>query len=258
MADWERVRRLVLEAGRLARRMRAEAAVHRKADASFVTDADLAVQEYLIRGLGEAFPGDGFVAEEQGVGRGPSASPRVWVLDPIDGTASYATGLPGWGVAVGLVVEGRAEAGCFYMPQVEAFFEAAPGLGMRMDGRPAGLKPPRPLERETALFVDSGLHRRLTLDPTFPGKVRSLGSTVAHLAYVAAGCADAAVMHDVHVWDLAAGVAMLRHAGGVLRYLDGEDVALADYLRGEDTLRPMVAGHPETVARVAALLSPRG
>ncbi|GAG26619.1 unnamed protein product, partial [marine sediment metagenome] len=81
---------------------------------------------------------------------------------------------------------------------------------------------------------------------------------VGHLAYVAAGCADAAVLHDVHVWDFAAGLAMLHAAGGVMRYLDdGADVDVTDYLGGQDALRPMLAGHRETVARLAALISLR-
>jgi len=88
--------------------------------------------------------------------------------------------------------------------------------------------------------------------------VRSLGTTVGHLAYVAAGCADAAVLHNVHVWDLAAGLAMLNEAGGGMRYLeDGADVDVGDYLGGQDVLRPMLAGHPETVARLAKRIATR-
>ncbi|MEA3368622.1 MAG: inositol monophosphatase family protein, partial [Planctomycetota bacterium] len=121
-----------------------------------------------------------------------------------------------------------------------------------------GLLAPRPVGRDTSIFVDSRFHKRFTLDPAFPGKVRSLGTTVGHLAYVAAGCADAAVLHDVHVWDFAAGLAMLNEAGGVMRYLDdGTDVAVADYLAGEDAVRLMIAGHAETVARLAKLIASR-
>jgi fructose-1,6-bisphosphatase/inositol monophosphatase family enzyme len=257
MSLTETVRPLVVEAGHMAARMRATATVDRKADASFVTSADLAVQEFLMREIGRRFPGDGFVAEEQGVGRGAQAAGRLWVLDPIDGTASYATGLPGWGVSVGLVEDGRAVAGWFHMPETGDLFVAGPEAGMTRNGRAAAVRPPEPFARETAIFIDSGFHKRFLLDPTFPGKVRSLGTTVGHLAYVAAGCADAAVLHDVHVWDFASALAMLECAGGVMQYLDGTPVAVGDYLAGEDALRPMVAGHPETVARLAELIASR-
>jgi len=271
VGETEGVRQLVLTAGKMARDMRPRIAVRRKADRSFVTDADLAVQAYLIGKLRERFPADGFVAEEQDAGReghaegrGPHEARRVWVLDPIDGTASYASGLPGWGVSVGLVEHGRATAGWFYMPATGEIFEAGPDTGMRAAVgpedplRPAHVREPQPFHRESAVFVDSGFHKRLALDPSFPGKVRSVGTTVGHLAYVAAGCADADVLHDVHVWDFAAGLAMLHASGGVMRYLDdGTDVAVADYLTGEDALRPMIAGHPETVARLAELISLR-
>jgi len=256
MNDRDAVRRLVVEAGEMAARMRQGVAVHRKADASFVTDADLAVQDHLVRGLAALFPGDAVVAEERDLGRGRAGSGRVWVLDPIDGTASYAAGLPGWGVSVGLVEDGQASAGWFHMPLAGDLFEAGPGFGMVLNGRPAGVTRPGAFHRETSIFIDSGFHKRFALAPTFPGKVRSLGTTAGHLAYVAAGCADAAVLHDVHVWDFAAAAAMLRHAGGVLRYLDdGTDVDLGDYLGGADALRLMIAGHPETVTRLAAVVA---
>jgi len=257
MDDYEAVRQLVVLAGRRAVHMRQGVAVHRKADASFVTDADLAVQAALVGGLTERFPDDAIVGEEQGLGRDRPPSRRVWVLDPIDGTASYATGLPGWGVSVGLVEEGQAAAGWFHMPLTGDLFEAGPGIGMLRNGQPTRVMGSGAFHRETSIFIDSGFHKRFLLDPTFPGKVRSLGTTAGHLAYVAAGCADAAVLYHVHVWDFAAAAAMLRHAGGVLRYLDGEDVDLADYLAGEDAPRMMIGGHPETVARLAGLIARR-
>jgi len=264
MAEMDDVRSLALAAGQMARRMRADAAVHRKADRSFVTDADLAVQTWLIDELGHRYPGDGFVAEEQDVGRKPQTARRLWVLDPIDGTASYASGLPGWGVSVGLVEDGRAVAGWFYLPVTGEVFEAGPETGMRAAGGPdeplhaAGLRPPRPFHRESAIFVDSGFHKQFTLAASFPGKVRSVGTTVGHLAYVAAGRADAAVLHDVHVWDFASALAMLIASGGVMRYVDdGSDVDVGDYLAGEDAIRPMIGGHAETVARLAELIASR-
>lgn len=258
MDDREAVRRLVVAAGDMAVRMRQGVAVHRKADASFVTDADLAVQDHLVRGLAALYPGDAVVAEEQNLGRGALDARRVWVLDPIDGTASFAAGLPGWGVSVGLVEDGRPTAGWFHMPLTGDLFEAGPTFGMVLNGRPAAVTREEEFHRETAIFIDSGFHKRFALARTFPGKVRSLGTTAGHLAYVAAGCADAAVLHDVHVGDFAAAAAMLVHAGGVLRYLDdGEDVNLADYLAGEEVLRLMIGGQAETVAALARCISLR-
>jgi len=264
MSEMQAVRDLVLAAGETAVRMRSEAAVHRKADRSFVTDADLAVQSYLINALRKRYPEDGFVAEEEGVGRGPQQARRVWVLDPIDGTASYASGLSGWGVSVGLVEDGRAVAGWFHMPVTGEVFEADPEGGMQMAPdpaaplAPAGLRPPQAFHRESSIFVDSGFHKRLALDPAFPGKVRSVGTTVGHVAYVAAGCADAAVLHDVHVWDFASALAMLTAAGGVMRYMDdGSDVDITEYLAGATVQRPMIGGHAETVARLAERLTSR-
>jgi len=254
MHDPDAIRELVLEAGRMAMAMRPSATIDRKADASFVTSADLAVQEYLIAEIGKRCPDDGFVAEEEGVGRSPQAARRLWVLDPIDGTASYALGLPGWGVSVGLVEDGRAVEGWFYEPVMDEMFNAGPDRGMRYQGEPARVLPDRPADRDTSIFVDSRFHQRLALDPSFPGKARSLGTTVGHLAYVASGRTEAAVVQNVHAWDFAAGQAMLIHAGGVLRYLDGSDVDMTDYLAGEATDRVMVGGHPDTVAQVSAAI----
>jgi fructose-1,6-bisphosphatase/inositol monophosphatase family enzyme len=263
MSETESVRTLVLAAGDMALRMRGQAAVHRKADRSFVTDADLAVQTYLIDELSKRYPDDGFVAEEQDVGRTQQTARRLWVLDPIDGTASYASGLPGWGVSVGLVEDGRAVAGWFYLPVTGEVFEARADVGMRAAPdpqtplQPAGLREPKPFHRESAIFVDSGFHKRFALDPSFPGKVRSVGTTVGHLAYVAAGCADAVVLGDVHLWDIASGMAMVAAAGGVTRYFEGTDVDIMAYVAGEEVVRPMISGHAETVARLAPLVACR-
>jgi myo-inositol-1(or 4)-monophosphatase len=262
-SELETVRTLVLAAGRTALRMRGEAAVHRKADRAFVTDADLAVQTVLIDELSRRFPDDGFVAEEEDVGRSAQSARRLWVLDPIDGTASYASGLPGWGVSVGLAEDGRAVAGWFYMPATGEVFEAGTGAGMRASGdpdtppEPVHLKAPQPFHRESAIFVDSGFHKQFLLDRAFPGKVRSVGTTVGHLAYVAAGYADAVVLSNVHVWDIASGMAMVAAAGGVTRYFDGSDVDIMAYMAGEDVVRPMIAGHAETVARLAPMVASR-
>ncbi len=261
--EMQAIRDLVLAAGETAVHMRAGAGVHRKADRSFVTDADLAVQAALIDALHKRYPDDGIVAEEEGVGRGPPKARRVWVLDPIDGTASYASGLPGWGVSVGLVEDGRAVAGWFHMPVTGEVFEADAGGGMRMAPDPpspleaTALRPAEPFHRESSIFVDSGFHKRFLLDASFPGKVRSVGTTVGHLAYVAAGHADAVVLSNVHVWDIASGMAMVAAAGGVTRYFDGTDVDIMAYMAGEDVVRPMIAGHAETVARLAPMVASR-
>jgi fructose-1,6-bisphosphatase/inositol monophosphatase family enzyme len=100
------------------------------------------------------------------------------------------------------------------------------------------------------------LHHGYAIASDYPGKVRGVGSGVAHLCYVATGSADATLMGHEYVWDLAAGAALLHCTGGVLKYLHGPPVSLDALLRsGERAPYPMLAGHPEAVARFEALIS---
>ncbi|MGC9468437.1 MAG: inositol monophosphatase family protein [Anaerolineae bacterium] len=229
-----------------------------KENLTYVTQADLAVQAFLHDAFQRHFPRDGFIAEENDMRRQPRSGTRYWVVDPIDGTAAFAAGLPVWGVGVGLVEEGQPLAGFFCAPVVGDLFYTTPDGHVFRNDRRTKMPQPAAFHRETVLLIASRLHRYYTVSPDYPGKLRNLGSSLAHLCYVAGGNADAALMERVYIWDIAAGMAMLVHNGGGLWYLDGTAVELGPLLSGERVPMPMLAGPVETVSAFRSLITYSG
>ena len=242
------VRAAVLEAGDLARRCYGRATVTIKPDRSLVTEADVAVQKFLREKLEGRFPQDGLVGEEQGLRKPAAAGARTWIIDPIDGTAAFSAGLPVWGISVGIVEAGLPAGGLFLMPATGDLFEMAPGGAVLKNGRPVRMKTPEPFHDESSIMVGPRFPQRHHVDPAFRAKFRSMGSTVAHMCWVAAGSADAAVVEEAYAWDVAVGMAMVRANGGVVRYADGRDVDIVELLGGAKIPAPVLVGREATVA----------
>jgi myo-inositol-1(or 4)-monophosphatase len=255
MYNTELIRGILFEAGRIALARFQKVAATVKADLTYMTEADMAVQSYLRGQLEKHYPNDGILAEEGDLRVVPKVGSRTWIVDPIDGTAAFVSGLPLWGVSIALVDSGEAEAGFFFMPVTGDLFHTTPEGQVLRNGRPTRMRTPQGLGRESVLLVTSRFHQRFHIVPEFVGKIRSLGSSVAHLCYVATGSAEAAFLHDVHVWDFAAGLAMLRVNGGILQRLDGLPVRLPDFMSGRTLTPPMLAGSAATVKYVARLIT---
>ncbi len=220
-----------------------------KQDKTLVTEADLAVQAYLTGKFAERFPSVGLVAEEDDLRKAPTEGETYFVIDPIDGTASFVSGLPVWGIAVGVVDRLQPVAGYFYMPVTgDFFYTTADGCVYRNDARVPAVEPQTVHRRESVLLTVSRFHRKYRVNDGYPGKIRSLGSTIAHLCYAATGSADAALVSGVCIWDLAAGLAMAALNGAVAQYLDGEPFVLDDALLGGQAIRsPVLVGHARAV-----------
>ncbi|MBN1936015.1 MAG: inositol monophosphatase [Anaerolineae bacterium] len=237
------------EAGRLALRYFRQVEPAIKDNKTYVTEADLAVQAFLKEKIDAHYPTVGILAEENGLAQKPKAGDTYLVLDPIDGTASFVAGLPVWGIALG-VIEGKTPAaGYFYLPITGDLYHAHVDGPVCRNGVATQLKPFERGHRESTLLAMSRVHQKFKISPDFPGKVRSLGSTIAHICYVATGSADAALIDDVHLWDLAAGLAILYRNGGVARYLDGTEFSVTDdLLAGNGLDSPLLLGQERSIA----------
>ena len=225
-----------------------------KSDRTPVTEADLAVQALLVEVLDDHYPRDGIVAEEEGL-RKVSQSGRYWTVDPIDGTIPFVAGLSSWSIAVGLLDENQPVAGFIYLPPSRDCFHTVPGEPARRNGLPMRLKMAGPLGSHSLLLTHSRPHQRYDLSAAFPGRVLALGSASVHLAHVATGAADAVIIGHDKIWDLAPGLALLKASGGVLRYLDGTDVAMGALLDGAPAPLPMLGGHLDTICQVRETLN---
>ncbi|MXY07183.1 MAG: inositol monophosphatase family protein [Rhodothermaceae bacterium] len=221
---------------------------------SYVTDADLAVQHLIVKWLTHHYPDDGIIAEEEDLRKEPVTGSRYWSIDPIDGTAAFVGGLPIWGTGLALLEDYEPIAAFFSAPVTRDQYWALKGKGAYRGEQRLSVRPPTPPHRESVLLSYSKLHRQKVLSSKYPGKVRSLGSTIAHLCYAAAGNCDATLLTRVSLWDVAPGLLMLRESGGELRYINGDQVSLKDML----TCRApalMIGGHPEAVRCFDTLLS---
>ncbi|PNY80046.1 3'(2'),5'-bisphosphate nucleotidase CysQ [Deinococcus koreensis] len=223
-AELEAATRLALEAGALLLRyLRAGLTVEHKTSADDpVTAADRDASALITAGLAAAFPDDGLLSEEEADSPARLQQSRVWIVDPIDGTKEYASASPDYCVSIGLCVDGEPVLGVVYAPATDELFSAVVGQGVQKGGQrvnhaPAGSL--RPGSWRIAVS-DTEFQRELSRHD-LPGMAPS-GSIALKLARIAAGEADATfTMSPRSEWDIAAGHALLRAAGGELRRRDG-------------------------------------
>jgi len=217
-----------------------------------VTDADCSMEEWLWDETRRAFPADGFLGEERGWRAGPTGG-TDWVVDPIDGTVNLVNGV-GWACcSIGALFEGAPAAGLIVDPyRNEIFLTSSPDGGTELNGAPVTVAAgPALAGRLVILEVPSGtstaaLAAIAEVVLAKDGAVRSMGSGALALATVAAGRALAAVHLDPCIWDIAAGVALVEHAGGIVLAGDGP------YVAGRPG--PLVAGNREVCAQLQAPL----
>ncbi len=221
-----------------------------KSDHSIVTVADRECEETVRRILGERTPAIPVVGEEtaseETLAKLASLD-AAWVVDPIDGTASYAASLPTFGVSIGLLARGAPVLGVFYAPRTDELYAAdrtGPGFyGSRALRAPLSMES---LDARTFFCATSDSHWRHTI--SFPGKVRGLGSTALHVALVARGAAMGSLLWPA-VWDVAGVAPLLERVGGALFDLaSGERLDFAAWVREGAPNRDLLACAPDALA----------
>jgi len=192
-----------------------------KADGTRVTAADVAISKHLFAELAAAFPEDQFCSEEQTATSQDVTARWCWVLDPIDGTNNFALGIPHCAIGLALLRDGEPVYGFVYDLARRILMHGGPGFGVWDGERSAGLKqdpltPQSIVGLHTPYDAAYAPHAGLLAERF---KLRALGTSTIHLAYVAAGLFDAVVDHNVKVWDIAAAVPLVMASGGVIHYV---------------------------------------
>ncbi|MBV8536286.1 MAG: inositol monophosphatase [Alphaproteobacteria bacterium] len=207
------------EAGDMARHLfesRQPGTFTLKGRQDFLTEADGAVERLVTGRITEAFPDDTCVGEEGG-GRYSAAT---WVIDPIDGTANFARGIPHFCVSIAFVHDGRPLIGAICAPMYDELFAARRGGGATVNGRPMHVSATSDIRQAT---IEVGWSARLPTQDYLAllGRVmtagagfRRGGSGALGLAYVAAGRSDGYAELHMHPWDTLAGLVMVEEAGG--------------------------------------------
>jgi myo-inositol-1(or 4)-monophosphatase len=226
------------EAGAIARRrfLDRSFAVKFKGPQDYLTEVDGETEAFIAERLLRVFPTDGFIGEEsQARPAGPGGA--VWVVDPIDGTANFARGVPHFCVSIACVADDRAEVGVIYNPMLDELFAARRGGGARLNGAPISASRAASLANASVevgwnsragfgQYVD--LLSRVASTGASPSRT---GSGALAIAYVAAGRSDGFVEHHINAWDCLAGILLVSEAGGyVSDFLKGDGLAKGNAL----------------------------
>ena len=205
-----------------------------KGPANFVTAADRRVEQILHEELAKARPGYGFIGEEGGRREGADKT-HTWIVDPLDGTSNFLHGIPQFAISIALEREGTIVAGLVYNPANEELFTAERGKGAFLNDQRLRVAA---RQRLIDAVVACGLphHGKGDLElfrdefAAIQDKVaglRRFGAATLDLAWVAAGRLDGYWERDISPWDMAAGLLLVREAGGYVSDLDGGDDMLA-------------------------------
>ena len=205
-----------------------------KGPANFVSLADKRAEQMLYEDLTKARPGYGFLGEEGGTREGTDKS-NTWIVDPLDGTTNFLHGIPQFAISIGLQRDGVIIAGVIYNPTNDELYIAERGKGAFLNEqrlRVAGRKQLSECVVACGLpHIGRGDHelsrREMAEMQNRVAGLRRFGAASLDLAFVAAGRLDGYWERNLQPWDIAAGLIMVREAGGVVSGIEGGDTAMA-------------------------------
>jgi histidinol-phosphatase len=224
--------------------------VRRKADLTLVTQADTSIERMLREQIEAAFPDDRILGEEEGGSHDPSG--RVWIVDPIDGTANFARGIQVWATLIALQIDGHGVLGVANAPALGERYEAVAGRGAALNGAPIRVSDIGELADSQLLLQEL----QETLDGPYRDPVaalvrdswrgRGFGDFWGHML-VARGSAEVLLEPELSIWDYAAIEVVIREAGGRATTFEGEALR-----HGGSMLTTNGLLHDEVLARLSA------
>jgi myo-inositol-1(or 4)-monophosphatase len=216
-----------------------------KGPGNFVSAADHRAEAILREELAKARPGYGFLGEEGGLVAG-SDQTHTWIVDPLDGTTNFLHGIPQFCISIGLERQGTMVAGVVYNPVADELFTAERGKGAFLNDQRLRVAARRDLAE--AVFACGLPHRGrgdlalfrsefAAIQDKIAG-LRRFGAAALDLAWVAAGRVDAYWERDISPWDIAAGLLLVREAGGFVSDVDGKDTMMqtGSIVAGNETM----------------------
>jgi len=253
--ELDAARQFARAGGRIAmRHFRRDPEASRKRDGTWVTVADRAVESELRELVARSFPEHNVLGEEEGLslatGGPPDPRAPTWIVDPIDGTTNFMAGIPIWATLVALHVGEQSVVGVAHAPGLGETYDAAVGLGARMNDETISVDPIASLEEATVLYADAADFPRYGLKDFFAdlttrcAKSRGFGDFWGHVL-VARGAAHVMVEPELSVWDVAALQPIVAEAGGKLTTLAG-----VPYTKSGSCLTTNGALHEQVLALV--------
>jgi myo-inositol-1(or 4)-monophosphatase len=226
-----------------------------KSDGSSVTEADRAASAHVVAALKRHTPDHGIISEEESQSHLPDAEWQ-WAIDPLDGTAAFARGLPVWGIGIGLLYRGEPREGYLHFPVVRETYAFRNGAAM-LNGQPVKAAT-LPVQADCRNVMITAIHGHVDVRRVRGLRLHNLGSNLYHMQALATARCEAIVTGPCHLWDLAPSLPFTRSIGHIERYLDGSPLVLSELLRPPDygfpVSQPMLVGPPGEVDALLAML----
>ena len=185
--------------------------VSNKGPSDFVTNADLKAEKIIIEELKKAKPNYSILSEEKGVQK--NKDKRTWIIDPIDGTINFLHGIPHFAISIALKENNEIISGLIYDPIKDEMFYAEKHNGAHFNNQRIRVSKKNNLS--SCLFATGG-----KISNEYEFSYRKSGSAALDLAYVAAGRYDGYFQKNLKIWDIAAGIIILKEAGGIINEID--------------------------------------
>jgi histidinol-phosphatase len=221
--------------------------VREKADRTPVTEADITIERAIRAAVHARFPRDGVLGEEGG---SEGDATRRWIVDPIDGTKNFADGVQLWATLIAFAVDDVPVVGVVSMPAIGERYEAARGIGARLNGEAIHVSGTDSVSRAFVLFggmadwLDGPNAHGVQQLMSEARRTRGFGDAWAHML-VARGSADVMVERELNTWDWAAVEVVVEEAGGTMSQLDGSPLA-----HGRSVLSTNGVLHKDVVGRL--------
>ncbi len=229
--------------------------VAEKGPNDFVTEVDQRVEQEIITVIQKAYPTHGILGEEGGELKGEDD--YQWIIDPIDGTRNFIHGFPHFAISIAVMHKNKLEHGVIYDPVRQELFTASRGKGAQLNERRIRVSQRKHLEE--CLLGTGFAYRHISNDHSVPfrilqgvipicGDIRRAGAATLDLAYVACGRLDGFWELGLHIWDIAAGILLVKEAGGMV----------CDPSGGEDYLKTgnVVAANPIIMRQFLKTIKP--
>jgi myo-inositol-1(or 4)-monophosphatase len=206
-----------------------------KGPGDYVSQADRKAEDIIFAELSKARPGYGFLMEERGAVFGDDDQHR-WIVDPLDGTTNFLHGIPMFSISIALERQGQIVAGVIYNPALDELYTAERGGGAYVNDRRLRVAARNKLTDAVigcgVPHLGRGHHGNFLIElrnvMAEVAGIRRMGSAALDLAYVAAGRMDGFWEANLSAWDIAAGLLMVREAGGFVSDMDGGQAMLDD------------------------------
>jgi len=186
--------------------------VSKKGPSDFVTNSDLKAEKIIIDELKKARPNYSIISEENGIEKNKDEN-NTWIIDPIDGTINFLHGLPHFAISIALKSNNEIVSGLIFDPIKNEMFFAEKENGAFFNNKRVRVSKKNDINN--CLFVTGGKIKQ-ELDLPY----RKSGCAALDMAYVAAGRYDGYFQHDLNIWDIAAGIILVKEAGGLLNEID--------------------------------------